>query len=38
METCMIAVDGNKNGEILLSNDQQYVTLSSCKKGSHLIF
>ncbi|XP_003375941.1 putative PAN domain protein [Trichinella spiralis] len=32
METCMIAVDGNKNGEILLSNDQQYVTLSSCKK------
>ncbi|KRY41963.1 hypothetical protein T01_5647, partial [Trichinella spiralis] len=32
MKTCMIAVDGNKNGEILLSNDQQYVTLSSCKK------
>ncbi|KRX24538.1 hypothetical protein T07_14005, partial [Trichinella nelsoni] len=33
METCMIAVDGNRNGEVLLSNDQQYVTLSSCKKG-----
>ncbi|KRY42023.1 hypothetical protein T01_7987, partial [Trichinella spiralis] len=33
MKTCMIAVDGNKNGEILLSNDQQYVTLSSCKKA-----
>ncbi|KRX24479.1 hypothetical protein T07_7415 [Trichinella nelsoni] len=32
METCMIAVDGNRNGEVLLSNDQQYVTLSSCKK------
>ncbi|XP_003367385.1 putative PAN domain protein [Trichinella spiralis] len=32
MKTCMIAVDGNENGEILLSDDQQYVTLSSCKK------
>ncbi|KRY12720.1 hypothetical protein T12_517 [Trichinella patagoniensis] len=32
MKTCMIAVDGNEHGEILLNNDQQYVTLSSCKK------
>ncbi|KRY59163.1 hypothetical protein T03_17979 [Trichinella britovi] len=32
MKTCMIAVDGNEHNEILLNNDQQYVTLSSCKK------
>ncbi|KRY56753.1 hypothetical protein T03_7449, partial [Trichinella britovi] len=32
MKTCMIAVGGNEHGEILLNNDQQYVTLSFCKK------
>ncbi|KRZ42404.1 hypothetical protein T4C_10115 [Trichinella pseudospiralis] len=32
MKTCMIAVEGNENDEILLSNDQHYLTLSSCIK------
>ncbi|KRX19570.1 hypothetical protein T07_13905 [Trichinella nelsoni] len=38
MKTCMIAVDGNENGEILLSNDQQYVTLSSCIKAQGFMY
>ncbi|KRZ14936.1 hypothetical protein T11_651 [Trichinella zimbabwensis] len=32
MKTCMVAVEGNENDEILLSNDQHYLTLSSCIK------
>ncbi|KAL1237773.1 Olfactory receptor [Trichinella pseudospiralis] len=32
MKTCMVAVKGNENDEILLSNDQHYLTLSSCIK------
>ncbi|KRZ15825.1 hypothetical protein T11_6582 [Trichinella zimbabwensis] len=32
MKTCMVAVEGNENDEILLSNDQHYLTLPSCTK------
>ncbi|KRZ68670.1 hypothetical protein T10_3561 [Trichinella papuae] len=36
MKTCMVAVEGNENDEILLSNDQHYLTLSSCIKGKRI--
>ncbi|KRZ79707.1 hypothetical protein T10_3720 [Trichinella papuae] len=33
MKTCMVAVEGMKNNEILLNDDQHYLTLSSCIKA-----
>ncbi|KRY90894.1 hypothetical protein T4D_8700 [Trichinella pseudospiralis] len=37
MKTCMVAVKGNENDEILLSNDQHYLTLSSCIKDNVIL-